>query len=180
VTVLVERSALVWGHEGLYTVQDADFDPAVSITGALEESRQQVYGSNGRIIVAQVVDASVRVRVTVQTFPGPPTEPDKPERADWSAPVLLRLSSRSGSVNIDQPTSGPPPELAGITLPAGPGDYHIAASHQGRDTLSAHLAAAIYPHLASLPVDELSQAFRRLDGTEHHLLQIWPTRHSAP
>jgi hypothetical protein len=173
---MTERAGLVSCDTAMFTLRDADFDHEGSITGALEDSRQHVYGSNGQILVVQTVDGSVRVHVTVVTLTAPPTQ----RRARLVTPTHPPVHLPLRAIDVHPPFSSPPPELTDVPLPSGPGPYIIAASHHGRDTLTARLTEEVYPNMTTMSGDDIYNAYRELDGIERHRLRIWPAGTEMP
>jgi hypothetical protein len=160
---------LVSNSESMFILRDADYDPDVTPSGAIEDSIGQVAGTNGRLIVVQTIRAVVRVEVGVESWHQKPQLDDTP----WESQRELALHSHSGVISVGQLYSAPPAELANIPLSAGPGDYAVQVNMRGRERLG-RLITELREHDAGLTIAQRAEQEQQLHGVEKYRIRIWP------
>jgi hypothetical protein len=148
---------LVSNSESMFILRDADYDPDVTPSGAIEDSIGQVAGTNGRLIVVQTIRAIVRVEVGVESWHQKPQLDDTP----WESQRELALHSHSGVISVGQLYSAPPAELANIPLSAGPGDYAVQVNMRGRERLGRLITELLSRSTASASGQMISRTSGR-------------------
>ncbi|HYN92929.1 MAG TPA: hypothetical protein VES42_03675 [Pilimelia sp.] len=164
--------SLIGNSESIFLIRDADYDPDVTPSGAIDDAIGHIAGSNGRLIVVKTTTAVVKVAVDVQVWDAPPT-PDQEPSGPWEASREVPLWSHSGAINAEQLYEAPPPQLVNIALPTGAGHYTVRVAMTGRAALEPQWTDLRRRGL-HLPFEEAFQLERQLDGAERYRLTVWP------
>ncbi|MEV6643815.1 hypothetical protein [Amycolatopsis sp. NPDC051371] len=143
----------------LLTLRDQDNDAGVGSSAAIDRLKTSIVAGTGYELFISCVQDLFPVTARVVVWDGEP-------EAEPGGMPRLPLECPTGLLVLGSPTG----EVTDFTLPPGPGEYHVAVSHAGRDE-AERVRRTVLERLGSDPdaLDELD----RYAGLERYAIDLW-------
>lgn len=148
-------------------LRDIDCDAGVGADTAITQAQQHIAASSGYGIYVEAAQNLITLRITVEAWTAAPT---RNPGTGWSEPIAVELDCPTGQLQAGDDMGN---VVDGITAPHGPGRYHVAVHHRGRETAVAHERQLHAAMTAGITGDRLDALRAEREGTEEYLFRLW-------
>ncbi|BFU47679.1 hypothetical protein [Krasilnikovia sp. MM14-A1004] len=167
-TLLSSHDLVLRPDHLILQLRDVDCDAGIGAEQAINQTHTSIVASSGYTVYVEAVQNLIAVRVDVEVWD---SEPDsRPTTVDWTGPTLVDLDCPTGHLQVGDDMGH---AISEILPPQGPGRYHVAFYHHGRDEalqLEQQLTSVLAAPDGGQRLDDMRP---NLEGRERYLFRVW-------